>query len=120
MKTQLNVSSVARWLLLLSLILAPNLAWGQKNKSSGGGSAPASHSAPPASHSAPASHPSGGGASTAWSQWRRDDCKPRCDNREQGHYDDCKPWCDNRKSRCNNCEQGHHHHCEPRCHNDNS
>src|SRR5580704_9967494 len=44
----------ARWLLILSLITVPSLAWGQKNKS-----APAPKAAP-AAHAAPASHPSGG------------------------------------------------------------
>jgi len=60
---------VARWLLILSLITVPSLAWGQKNKS-----APAPKAAPAAHASAPASHAGGntggakaggGGATTA-------------------------------------------------------
>src|SRR5580704_13291313 len=57
----------ARWLLILSLITVPSLAWRQKNK--GSAPAPASHPSAPASHpsggSTGGSHPSGGGASTA-------------------------------------------------------
>src|SRR5580704_19637129 len=49
--TRPSTTIVARWLLILSLITVPSLAWGQKNKSA---PAPASHP------SAPASHPSGG------------------------------------------------------------
>src|ERR1700740_800369 len=59
-------SIVARWLLILSLIMVPSLALGQKTKSA---PAPASHPSAPASHpsggSAGGSHPGGGGASTA-------------------------------------------------------
>ena len=58
-----GIRTLARWVLVLSLVTVPSLAWGQKKSSA---PAPAAHSAPPASHSAPAaSHPSGGGASTA-------------------------------------------------------
>ncbi|MGC1675567.1 MAG: hypothetical protein WA739_25120, partial [Candidatus Acidiferrales bacterium] len=70
--TRPNVIAAVRWLLVLTLFMVPNVAWGQKHGSSGG-SAPKAASAPHSSApSGGGSHPSGastashgGGATTA-------------------------------------------------------